>query len=267
MSKRALCAPRGTSPAKARKRRTASSARGAFRRSAVADPRESRDVRRKRRARVDERLEGLLDREGAHANRADLADAAAARGEAGGLEVEDDELGVLDLDVRVRRVGEPDARAEPRQPRVAFDDVLEQRASERSRCPLEREEHVRRVLGSDRPAPRLHELDEPIRSVERELHGRRAYRTYVRISSPCVRHGWRREQRVQRLKLSIHSEVGCRRRPTTHGRVPCVNAGRGPRKTVSDTWRFASTSAQRRGAASRRPLRNLRVKPAPSRRS
>ena len=139
----------------------------------VADPGERGDVGRERRARVDERLERVLDRERADAHRADLADAAAARGEPGRLEVEDDELGVLDQDVGVRRVGEPDARAEPGEPRVALDDVLEQRAGERSRRPLEREEHVRRVVRSDRPAPSLHELDEPIRSIERELHARR----------------------------------------------------------------------------------------------
>ena len=76
--------------------------------------------------RVDERLERVLDRERAHARRPDLADAAAARGEPGRLEVEDDELCVLDQDVGVRRVGQPDARTEPSEPSVTRDDVLEQ---------------------------------------------------------------------------------------------------------------------------------------------
>ena len=136
----------------------------------VADPGESGDVRRKRGTGVDERLEGVLDRKRAHACRPDLAHAVANRREPGRLEVEYDELGVLDQDVVVRRVRQPDARTQPGEPSVALDDVVEQRAGERSGRAFEREEHMRSVLGRHRPAPSLHELDEPIRSIERELH-------------------------------------------------------------------------------------------------
>ena len=148
----------------------------------VPDPRQRGDVRRQEDAGIHERLERVRDREPAYADGADLADPARARREPGRLEVEDDELGVLDLDSAVRLDREADARAEPREPRVALDDVLEQRARERGRRPLEREEDARRLLRADRAAAGLHELHEPIRGVERELHGPRGYRTYVRSS-------------------------------------------------------------------------------------
>ena len=76
-------------------------------------------------------------------------------------------------DLGVRRVGQPDARAEPGEPRIPGDDVVEQRAGERSGRALEREQHVGGVVRSHRAPPSLHELDEPIRSIERELHVRR----------------------------------------------------------------------------------------------
>ncbi len=181
----------------------------------VADPGESGDARRKRGTGVDERLEGVLDRERAHAYRSDLAHAVANRREPGRLEVEDDELGVLDQDVGVRWVRQPDACAEPGEPSVTLDDVVEQRAGERGGRAFEREEHVRSVLGRHRPAPSLDELDQSIRSVERELHE-------ATLANIC--------SYLKQLAASMRS-----------------------------------VAQNERGAASRRPLRNPRVMPAPSR--
>ncbi len=87
----------------ARKRRTASS--GA-RRAAQVARRGSRSAPRSRaggQTRVDERLEGVVDLERAHPRRADLARSDSGGRETGRLEVEDDELGVLDQRVGVRR--------------------------------------------------------------------------------------------------------------------------------------------------------------------
>ena len=61
-----------------------------------------------RDARVDERLERVLELERADPLRADLADPRAAGREPRGLEVDDDEVRVLELDVLARRVREPD---------------------------------------------------------------------------------------------------------------------------------------------------------------
>ena len=110
----------------------------------------------------------------ADALRADLADPRRARREPGRLEVDDDEVRVLEQDVRSRRRRETDGGAAPGEPRVAGDDVVEQRARERRRRAREREEHARRLLGRHGPAPGLDELDEPVGGIERELHGRRS---------------------------------------------------------------------------------------------
>ena len=136
----------------------------------LPDPGQRGDEAGQRGAGVDERLERVDDLERAHAHRTDLADAAGLRGEPGRLEVEDDELGLLERHVRVRIVREPDARPDEGEPRVAVDDVAEQRAGERDRGPLEREQHASGLVRADRPVPRLHELDEPVGGVERELH-------------------------------------------------------------------------------------------------
>ena len=68
------------------------------------------------------------------------------------------------------RVGEPDRGAAPREPRVARDDVVEQRAGDRRRGRREREERAGRLAGRHRPASRLDELDEAVGAVEGELH-------------------------------------------------------------------------------------------------
>ena len=118
----------------------------------VAEPGERAIGRRQRDAGIDERLEGLRDLERLDPHGADLAHAVARRREAGRLEVEDDELGVLDERVGLRSVGEPDARAEPGETGVTVDDVGEQRVRERRGRALEREENARRLLAT-RPRP------------------------------------------------------------------------------------------------------------------
>ena len=141
----------------------------------VAQPGEARDRRRQRHAGADESLEGLGDLESPNARRADLADPVARGGQSRGLEVEDDERRVLDDDLFAASVGEPDPRTEPGEPRVALDDVREQRVGERRRRPLERKQRPSGVLGSDRSPPRLDQLDEAVGGVERELHAQSLY--------------------------------------------------------------------------------------------
>ena len=136
----------------------------------LADPGERRDRRRERHARVDERLEGVLELERADPLRADLADPRAPGREARGLEVDDDEMRVLELHVLARWGGEADRGAPPGEARVARDDVVEERAGECRRRAREREEAPRRLRRVDRPTPRLDELHEPVGGVERELH-------------------------------------------------------------------------------------------------
>ena len=136
----------------------------------VAQPGQTGDRLRQRDPRIDERLEGLGDLERFHANRADLAHAVARGRQTRGLEVEDDELGVLDQRFRLRSVGEADARAEPTQPGVTVDDVREKRVGQARRRTLEREQDACRLLRSHRSPARLDELDEPVGGIERQLH-------------------------------------------------------------------------------------------------
>jgi hypothetical protein len=135
------------------------------------DPGQRGDRRRQRPARVDERLEPLLELEAADAHGADLADRRAPRREPGRLQVEDDVGRVLEQERGARRLGEPDARSPPGEAGVALDDVREQGAGEPGGHVAERVEGLRRVLRRHGPVPCLDELDEPVRRVERELHG------------------------------------------------------------------------------------------------
>ena len=137
---------------------------------AGVDSRQRRDRRRQRPARVHERLEALLELEPADAHGADLADRRRAGREAGRLEVEDDVGRVLERERRAGRRREPDAAAAPGEPRIAVDDVGEQRAGEPGRDVPQRIELAGRVLGGHRPVPRLDQLHEPVGGVERELH-------------------------------------------------------------------------------------------------
>ena len=137
---------------------------------ARVDPRQRRDRGGQRPPRIDERLEPLHQLEPVHADGADLADRRGARREPGRLEVDDDVRRRLERERRARRLGEPDAGAAPRKPRVAVDDVREQRPRETERDVAQRIERLRRFLGRHRPVPDLDELDETVGGVERELH-------------------------------------------------------------------------------------------------
>ena len=125
---------------------------------------------RQRDARVDERLERVVELERANALRADLADPRGAGREPGRLEVDDDEVRVLEEDVRAGRVGEPDRCAAPGETGVTGDDVVEQRARERRGRAREREEHPGRLLRRHGAAAELDQLDQPVGGVERQLH-------------------------------------------------------------------------------------------------
>ena len=134
------------------------------------DTGELRHGGRQRDTGIDERLERLPQLELDDALRPDLADPILARREPGRLEVEDDERGVLEQDVVGRGARAPDRVAVPRQPRVLPDDVVEQRARDRSRRAAEGEQHPRRLVSRHRAVPCRHELGETIGGVERELH-------------------------------------------------------------------------------------------------
>jgi hypothetical protein len=151
------------------------------------DPRQSRDRRREDDARVDERLERLVDRQCANADCPDLAHAIATRREPGRLEIEDDELGVLDRRLAASVAGKADPRSEPGQSRITVDDVGQQAARERRRRTLESEEDARRVLRSDRAPPCVHQLDQPVCGIERELHADRGYTNTCSLTRPRKR--------------------------------------------------------------------------------
>ena len=151
----------------------------------LPDPGQRRHERRQERPWVDERLERLHEFEGPDAHGADLTDPAAGRRESGRLEVENDELGVFERGVEVRRAGEAYPSPEPLEARIVGDDVGEQGACEFCGRPLEREERARRFFGRDRTVPRLHELDEPVRGVERELHESRVYERMFDLQERC----------------------------------------------------------------------------------
>ncbi|MCZ7588821.1 MAG: hypothetical protein M5U27_08240 [Gaiella sp.] len=134
------------------------------------DPRQRGDGSGKGDAGVDQGLERVGELERADPLRADLADPRRSRREPGRLEIDDDEVRVLEQEVRARRRGQPDRGATPRESRVARDDVVEERPREGRRGAREREEGARRLVGGHRPAPRLDELDEPVGGVEGQLH-------------------------------------------------------------------------------------------------
>ena len=182
MSNRALCATSTASPANSRNRRTASSTGGAprssRRRRSRSAPRSAAGSGTRGLTSVSNALRELEPRD---PHRADLADPRACRARARSSRG------------RRRRRSPPRAaapapggrraptRPAPGEPRIAVDDVVEQRPREPRRNVPEREERPRRVLDRHRPAPLLDELDEPVGGVERELHGLDPRRTYVRL--------------------------------------------------------------------------------------
>ena len=129
----------------------------------LVDAREARHQCRDRHARIDERLEVILERERADALRTDLTDACGSRRQTRRLEVDHDEVGLLEGRGGTGRIGEPDRLATPGEARLRGDDLVEQRACDRSRGVCQREQVACRILRRDRPAARLDELDQPIR--------------------------------------------------------------------------------------------------------
>ena len=124
-----------------------------------------------RDARVDERLERVLELERADPLRADLADPRAPGREARRLEVDDDEVRVLELHVPPGGSASPtEAPRQASRASPATTSSRSERASAVGRA-REREETAGRLRRLDRPAPRLDELHEPVGGVERELHG------------------------------------------------------------------------------------------------
>ena len=116
--------------------------------------------------RVDERLELFGELEAPHLDGADLADLRRAGSQSRRLEVDHDVRRILEQELRTERAGESDRIAVPREPRVGLDNIREQRARECDRCLPQRKEPACRLLGDDRPAPLLDELDEPVGRVQ-----------------------------------------------------------------------------------------------------
>ena len=150
-SKRALCATRTASPAKSRKRRTASAGRGAPRRCSFAQARDRRRAGRDAEARIDERLELVDQLELTDPDGADLADRGRPRPQSGRLEVDDDERRPLEEELGSGRLRERDRVAVPRQARVGFHDLGQERAREGDRRLAQGEQPPRRVLGGTGP--------------------------------------------------------------------------------------------------------------------
>src|SRR5207244_2340953 len=133
----------------------------------VAQSGQDADRAGERDAGRDERLERVDELEPLDPHGADLADARRGGGEAGRLEVEDDELRLLERRIDGRR-RERDGAAVPPEPRVATDELVDQRPREALRRVSQGEEPSRR-LGRRQRAVLLDELDETVDRVEREL--------------------------------------------------------------------------------------------------
>ena len=150
--------------------------RGADRRGSpelrVAQPCERRDDAVERDARVRERLELLRQLETAYAHGADLADPRRPGTKARRLEVDDHVRRRLEEKVVAEWLREADAVAVPGETRVASDDVVEQAARKPGGDVPKREEPPCGLLGIDRTAPLLDELDEPVGGIDPQLHGR-----------------------------------------------------------------------------------------------
>ena len=183
MSKRALWATSTASPANSRKRRTASSTGGAPRKAPGSIPVSAAiGAGSGRRG-----LTSVSKRSSSSSpltRTAPISQIAEEPGERPVVSRSNDDVGgVLERQRSPGRIGEADARAAPGEPRVAVDDVREQRTGEPDRNVTEGVERLRRVLGGHRPVARLHELDQPVGGVERQLHAGEPRRTYVRLQA------------------------------------------------------------------------------------
>ena len=143
---------------------------GSSREIRVFDSCERRDEAWERHPGVDECLKGTGADEPIESNGADLADRRVTRTKTCGLEVDDDVARTLEEQILARLRGQSNLRAAPGEPRVAADDVFEERASEPRRRVSERKEEARRFLGGDCAAPLFDEFDESVGRIERQLH-------------------------------------------------------------------------------------------------
>ena len=137
----------------------------------IREPGERRDRSGERNVWVDEGLEQVDDLETGDLGRADLADVRCARPQAGRLEVDDDVCRVFEQEVGAERAREPNGVAAPGEARVGLDNVSEERSRECDGCLPQCEQPARRLVGDDRSAPFLDELDEAVGGVQSELHG------------------------------------------------------------------------------------------------
>ena len=188
MSKRALCATSTLSPAKARNRRTAAATGGARRSSFVAEPGQRGDRRLQSLPRGSRASRSARSARGARPERrrtrTDAPIRAAGRSSRG----------------RRRRRSPPRAAAarparrrarqvaRPAQPRIARDRLVEQRPREPDGNGAPELQHGPcGLIGGNRAAAVLDELDEPVGGIEAELHAVMLVRTYVRVqSSPAA---------------------------------------------------------------------------------
>ena len=182
-SKRALCATRTPPSAKARKRRTASSARGAPRSAAGWMPVSA----------VRAGAGALRDRRASRTSRPARGSARAARRSRRSVTCRGASPVVSRSKTTKspRRAGRwlpvsasPTDAAAPGKARVAGDDIVEQRPGDRRGGGGEREQHPRGLVGRQRPTSGLDQLDEPVGGIEAELHHRQPRRTYVRHQVP-----------------------------------------------------------------------------------
>ncbi len=131
---------------------------------------------------------------------------AAAGAQPGRLEIEDDVGGVLEQQVVARGRRECDEVARPAQARVGRYRLVEQRPCEPGRHGAAELQHgPRRLVCRHRPAPVLDQLDEPIGSIEAQLHLAEA------TTNICSCPHWRRarKSRGPRRGRKDGSEVSC----------------------------------------------------------
>ncbi len=136
----------------------------------VAQARERADERSDRHPRIDERLELLRELQLPDSHRSDLADTGSPGSKARGLEIDDDVRCALEWKLGAERSFEADAVAAPRDARVFFHDVFQQRTGEAEWSRAKSEQPSRRLLRRHRSAPLLDQLDEPVGGVQPKLH-------------------------------------------------------------------------------------------------
>ena len=173
---------------------------------------------------------------------------AVARSQAGRLEVEDDvRRAARAADASPGRRGERDEVAAPAQPRVGPDRLVEQRPRQPGRNRAAQLQHLAsRLVGRDRAAPILDQLDEPVCGIEAQLHDDRGYYEHMFVST---RPG--RQSRGLRRGRKDGSEVSC-------GSDLTHLSPRDPRVPPSSLGRRAWTLVFRRSVLVERPARLTR---------